>query len=76
MDIHIINQGKPIPEEHLSHLFERFCRVDESRCRVSEGSGIGLAIVKSIALAHKGNVNVTSNERVTVFTFTLPKPPK
>lgn len=76
VDIHIINQGKPIPEEHLSHLFERFYRVDESRCRVSEGSGIGLAIVKSIALAHKGNVKVISNERVTVFTLTLPKPSK
>ncbi len=50
--IHIIveNPGTPIAPEHLPRLFDRFYRVDPSRQRKGEGSGIGLAIVKSIVI--------------------------
>ncbi|RVS68184.1 histidine kinase, partial [Citrobacter freundii] len=37
------------------------------------GSGIGLAIVKSIVIAHHGKVSVTSDPYVTRFILTLPK---
>lgn len=57
------NPGTPIAPEHLPRLFDRFYRVDPSRQRKGEGSGIGLAIVKSIVVAHKGTVAVTSNAR-------------
>ncbi|MBO1916223.1 hypothetical protein J4727_10660 [Providencia rettgeri] len=50
-----------IPEEHLAKLFDRFYRVDKSRQRKMKG-GIGLAIVKSIILAHKGRITVTSDD--------------
>ncbi|MEF3530451.1 ATP-binding protein, partial [Citrobacter freundii] len=65
--------GPPIPPQHLPRLFDRFYRVDPSRQRKGEGSGIGLAIVKSIVIAHHGKVSVTSDPYVTRFILTLPK---
>ncbi|KAA1279947.1 Cu(+)/Ag(+) sensor histidine kinase [Citrobacter pasteurii] len=73
--VHIVveNPGTPIAAEHLPRLFDRFYRVDPSRQRKGEGSGIGLAIVKSIVTAHQGKVSVTSDARATRFILTLPK---
>ena len=67
------NPGAPIAPEHLPRLFDRFYRVDPSRQRKGEGSGIGLAIVKSIVTAHHGSVVVESDSRSTRFILTLPK---
>lgn len=63
----------PIPEAHLPRLFDRFYRVDPSRQRKGEGSGIGLAIVKSIVVAHHGKVRVESDARSTRFILSVPK---
>ena len=67
------NPGTPIAAEHLPRLFDRFYRVDPSRQRKGEGSGIGLAIVKSIVGAHHGSVAVQSDLRSTRFIVVLPK---
>lgn len=67
------NPGKPISEEHLPRLFDRFYRVDPSRQRKGEGSGIGLAIVKSIVIAHHGKISVESDEESTRFTISVPR---
>lgn len=71
----VANPGKPIPPEHLPRLFDRFYRIDPSRQRKSEssGSGIGLAIVKSIVEAHNGRVSVESDEISTRFILHLPR---
>ncbi|MCM3750174.1 HAMP domain-containing histidine kinase [Paenibacillus pasadenensis] len=67
------NYGEPIPVNHLPHLFDRFYRVDASRSRQTGGSGIGLAIVKSIILdLHGGQIAVSSNKRRTEFVVRLP----
>lgn len=72
VQVSVENPGTPIAPEHLPRLFDRFYRVDPSRQRKGEGSGIGLAIVKSIVVAHKGTVAVTSDARGTRFVITLP----
>lgn len=68
----IANPGKKVDEKHLPHLFERFYRVDESRQRNGEGSGIGLAIVKSIVEAHNGTIAVESDDISTRFIMKFP----
>lgn len=65
------NPGNEIPTEHLPRLFDRFYRIDPSRTRLSEGAGLGLALVKSIVDAHRGTIEVTSVEGVTTFTLYL-----
>lgn len=72
INVIISNPGNKITEEHLPKLFDRFYRVDKSRQRSNEGSGIGLAIVKSIILAHKGSITVISDEDLTQFSLFIP----
>jgi two-component system phosphate regulon sensor histidine kinase PhoR len=65
--------GEGIPSQHLGRLFERFYRVDRARSREMGGTGLGLAIVKHLALAHDGEVTVTSQlGKGTTFTIELP----
>ena len=52
--------GIGIGESDLPFVFERFYRADKSRSKMTGGSGIGLAIVKSIVQAHGGTVSVSS----------------
>jgi two-component system, OmpR family, heavy metal sensor histidine kinase CusS len=75
VQITISNPGKKIESHHLPHLFDRFYRVDESRHRKNKdnsGTGIGLAIVKSIVEAHKGHIYVESDNQSTRFIINLP----
>jgi len=68
------DNGIGIPEEELPLIFERFYRADKSRNRMTGGSGIGLAIVRSIIAAHGGTVEVRSSlNSGTCFTLTFPK---
>jgi signal transduction histidine kinase len=52
--------GSGIPRDEHGHIFERFYRVQSARDRNVRGSGIGLALVRHIALAHGGRVTVDS----------------
>ena len=56
----VSDQGLGIPKQYLSRLFERFYRVDKARSREMGGTGLGLALVKHIAYAHGGRVEVSS----------------
>ncbi len=55
--IHFEDNGKGIEKEHVQHVFERFYKADEGRNR-EDGQGVGLAIVKAIVEAHKGNIEL------------------
>lgn len=70
--VKVSNDGTPIPEKSIDHLFERFYRAEESRSRATGGTGLGLAIVKSIVDLHHGDVKATSNDDETSFIVTLP----
>lgn len=72
--ISIEDSGSGIPPEELPFIFERFYRADKSRNRNTGGSGIGLAIVKSIVTAHGGTVEASSSiNEGSCFTITLPR---
>ena len=72
--IHVSDTGVGISEEELPHMFERFHRVEGTRGRTHEGTGIGLALVQELVKLHQGTIVVTSKEGVgTTFTVTIPK---
>ncbi len=72
--IEVSDDGSGIAQEHLSHLFNRFFRVEKSRSREVGGSGLGLAIVKHLIEAHKQTVNVRSTVGIgSTFGFTVAK---
>ncbi len=68
----VANPGETIASEHLPRLFDRFYRIDSSRKRSTEGAGLGLAITRSIIVAHRGSVNVQSQDGNTRFEVILP----
>jgi signal transduction histidine kinase len=65
--------GPGIAEEHLSRLFQRFYRVDQSHSSSTGGAGLGLAIAHEIARQHGGNLEVASKVgKGSLFTVKLP----
>jgi two-component system OmpR family sensor kinase len=54
--IEVRDRGPGFPPDFLPHAFERFRRPDRGRARSEGGAGLGLAIVRAIALAHGGRV--------------------
>ncbi|GBF76541.1 two-component sensor histidine kinase [Paenibacillus sp. 598K] len=70
--VDITNDGEPIPEVDLPHIFDRFYRVDKSRTESSGGSGLGLAICKSIVERHNGAIEALSRNGETTFRVRLP----
>ena len=60
MRVSIRDTGPGIPKEDLEHIWERYYRVDKEHKRAVAGSGIGLAIVKSVFLLHKTDFGVES----------------
>lgn len=74
VDIIVTDQGVGIPADEQSRVFERFYRVDESRDRTTGGTGLGLSLVKHIALSHRGEVTLFSQPGVgSTFTMRLPR---
>ncbi|MFJ1755479.1 SpoIIE family protein phosphatase [Kitasatospora sp. NPDC088134] len=74
--VSVEDTGVGIPAEELPHVFDRFHRVENSRARSHEGSGIGLALVRELVDLHGGTVGVSSApDRGTAFTVELPLAP-
>ena len=71
----IRNSGDAIPAADLPHIFDRFYRSNEARTHTDDDMsfGLGLAIARSIARAHHGDIKAESTAADgTVFTVTLP----
>lgn len=61
VEIHIIDTGIGIPQDKLKDIFQRFKQVHDRLTKVSEGSAIGLSLVKSFVEMHKGTIDVKSS---------------
>jgi len=71
--IYVADKGMGIPPEEQDHIFERFYRVESGLHRRTEGTGLGLYLVKAIIEAHGGRVWVESAPgRGSIFMFTIP----
>ena len=69
----ITDQGLGIPKKDLSHVFDRFFRVDKARSRAQGGTGLGLAISKEVIALHHGKIWVDSIEgKGSTFYISLP----
>ena len=72
-ELTVSDTGTGIPEEEISHLFERFRRIENARRRTHEGSGIGLALVHELLNMHGGKIDVQSQMgKGTTFTVSIP----
>ncbi len=76
----VSDDGIGVPEAHQQRIFERFYKVDRSRTRdpgtrqLGGSAGLGLAIVRHIAEAHRGAVGLTSEEGVgSTFWIEVPR---
>ncbi|MBR3415324.1 MAG: HAMP domain-containing histidine kinase [Clostridia bacterium] len=69
--LRVTNDGEEIPKEIRDRLFERFYRRDEARGE-DDSFGLGLAIAKAIAEAHRGSIGVGCRDGKVEFTVTLP----
>ncbi|MER6911693.1 HAMP domain-containing sensor histidine kinase [Streptomyces sp. NPDC000594] len=72
----VSDDGPGIPPELLPQVFERFAKGDTSRSRAAGSSGLGLAIVRALAVAHGGSVEVHSVPGRTAFEVRLPYGPQ
>lgn len=70
----VSDTGAGIPNNEISHIFDRFYRSDQSNGRRSDSSGLGLAIVKKILDLHDSRIRVVSKVNAgTRFEFELPR---
>jgi signal transduction histidine kinase len=74
----VVNQGAGIPPTELPHIFEKFRRCQGVTQKAIPGTGLGLALVKSLIQHLKGTITATSEpiadlpSAETCFTVTLP----
>ncbi|GAA4802649.1 HAMP domain-containing sensor histidine kinase [Streptomyces ziwulingensis] len=70
--VEVADAGPGIPAADRERVFDRFYRLDKARSRDRGGSGLGLAVARSLIAAHGGSVELTGAPGRTVFTVTLP----
>lgn len=74
VELTVRDTGVGIPAEHLPRIFERFHRIENTRARTYEGTGIGLAFVQELVKLHGGTVKAESTPgRGSTFTVSIPK---
>ena len=70
----MVDTGCGIPPEHLPRLARPFEQVEEELTRNNHGTGLGLALTKSLAEMHGGKLAIQSEVgRGTIVTITLPR---
>ncbi|MCU0780782.1 MAG: HAMP domain-containing histidine kinase [Akkermansiaceae bacterium] len=72
-EIQITDQGPGIPSAEHARIFEKFHRLGSELRRETQGTGIGLSLVKAVAEAHGGRVELTSTVgKGSVFNLIAP----
>ncbi len=69
--IGVFNTGKPIPEDCIDKIWDKFYKVDKARTREYGGTGIGLSIVKAIMDSFQQEYGVLNHENGVEFWFEL-----
>lgn len=72
LTIHVVDTGPGIPPEYFSRIFEPYIQVPNLQSSDSQGSGLGLSIVKKLVEWQGGTVQLQSSQRGAHFSFTLP----
>jgi signal transduction histidine kinase/DNA-binding response OmpR family regulator/ligand-binding sensor domain-containing protein len=73
LQIEVADQGYGIAEDELPFIFDRFYQVENTEHKVSQGTGVGLALTKELVELFNGSINVDSKvNKGTNFTITLP----
>ncbi|MCD4807196.1 MAG: PAS domain-containing protein [Methanococcoides sp.] len=73
VQIRIKDSGIGIDKKDIEKLFQTFQQIDSAASRNYQGTGLGLALVKSFVEMHGGNIWVDSEKgKGSVFTFTIP----
>jgi len=73
VQIIVEDTGEGIPQGQLNLIFDRFYQIRKGKGEGAKGSGIGLALTKSLIDLHKGTIQVESEEKKgTKFTVALP----
>ncbi|NJK61293.1 MAG: HAMP domain-containing histidine kinase [Synechococcaceae cyanobacterium SM2_3_1] len=72
VQIQVSNSGVEIPAEHLPRIFDKFYRITQLDRDHQGGTGLGLALVKTVVDHLQGQLQVESNQRITTFSIVLP----
>ena len=70
--IHIRDYGPGVPEDALTDLFEPFFRVDETRGKENNGTGLGMAIASTAVTQHNGTIVAQNAHPGLLVTISLP----
>ncbi|MCB9418595.1 MAG: HAMP domain-containing histidine kinase [Ardenticatenaceae bacterium] len=74
--LRIADNGRGLTEEQMANLFQIYYRTEDARQSKTQGTGLGLYIVKMLVEAHQGQISVASQpEQGSVFTAILPRQP-
>ena len=69
--VSVFNSGKPIPEEDVPKLWDKFYKLDKAHTREYGGNGIGLSIVKAIMESFHQGYGVKNYDNGVEFWFEL-----
>lgn len=71
--IHAVNDGSTIPDELKEEIFRPFVRYNKEKSeKLTTGTGIGLALSRSLAELHQGSLVMDKGEEVNSFCLTMP----
>jgi len=73
-ELRVRDTGVGIAQKDIDRIFERFTRIEGTHARTNEGTGIGLALVRELVLAHGGVIKVKSVQGTgSEFIVSIPK---